>query len=180
MTIMWWRRRPTLAFRRKNPAPLPSLIYDIYGVPSCNNVHMSAPVNSGLCEGEKRIIGDRCDSAIEAAYHSMQSIPHSRITMTTMLDSPTMITSDMVAIATTSTLSLSSLPLLNNINVSSWYNIDMIPFFVLWYLLILHWNYLNWIARNQRNNHCKVSFCLVYVTQRGAEKKWNTDFITVM
>jgi len=52
-----------------------------------------------------RVIGDRCDDTAEAAYHSMQSMPHSRITMTTMLDKPTIITSDMVAITTTATSS---------------------------------------------------------------------------
>ena len=59
----------------------------------------------------RRVIGDSdsydtvelaTEDAAATAYHSMQSIVHSRNTMTTMLDRPTMITSDMVAIATTS------------------------------------------------------------------------------
>ena len=48
------------------------------------------------------VIDERCSDVVVVAYHSMQSIPHSRITMTTMLDSPTIISSDMVAATTTS------------------------------------------------------------------------------
>jgi len=56
-----------------------------------------------------RVIGDRdvrgyssIEAAAAAAYHSIQSIPHSRITMTTMLDRPMMITRDMFAITSSS------------------------------------------------------------------------------
>jgi len=47
-------------------------------------------------------------SKLVVTYHSMQSIPHRRITMTTMLDSPTIINSDMVAATTKITASPSS------------------------------------------------------------------------
>ena len=78
-----------------------------YSFANCNNVGARERRGDGGSEGRGgvmgRVIDDRCvDRAVtvEGLYHSMQSSPQSRITMTTMLDRPTIITSDIVAITT--------------------------------------------------------------------------------